>query len=187
MVSVYGTPESPFLAHQGIGAMLVFVAAGLWSARRHLRRVFSKARSGGETIDDSREMLSYRSAVTRIDRRRTGDGGLALAFGAARHSRAPFPGGGPGDLLRPHPHRGRGGDRRGPQPDDRLHLRGFGGRHPPWSECRDWAALAYTYIWHGRRAHLRDGLLRQQPEDGRGGCAASGPCSGPCLFPFWSP
>ena len=66
MVSVYGTPESPFLAHQGIGAMLVFVAAGLWSARRHLRRVFSKAWSGGETIDDSREMLSCRSAVTGL-------------------------------------------------------------------------------------------------------------------------
>ena len=70
MVSVYGTPESPFLAHQGIGAMLVFVAAGLWSARRHLRGVFRKAwsrgESSGETSDDSREMLSYRSAVTGL-------------------------------------------------------------------------------------------------------------------------
>ena len=69
MVSVYGTPESPYLAHQGIGAMLVFVLVGLWSARSHLRAVFRKAFSaddGSEAdagVDDSGEMLSYRSAV----------------------------------------------------------------------------------------------------------------------------
>ena len=63
MVSVYGTPESPYLAHQGIGAMLVFVFVGLWPARGHLRAVVRQAWSGTEELDDSSELLSYRSAA----------------------------------------------------------------------------------------------------------------------------
>ncbi|MCC7263559.1 MAG: hypothetical protein IT369_13665, partial [Candidatus Latescibacteria bacterium] len=62
IVSIYGSPESPYLEHQGTGAMLVFVAVGLWTARRHLRTVLVKAWRG-TGIDDSGEMLSYRAAV----------------------------------------------------------------------------------------------------------------------------
>jgi hypothetical protein len=63
IISVYGTPESPYLAHQGIGAMLVFVIVGLWSARKHLSAVIRKAYSVDAGIDDSGEMLSYRTAL----------------------------------------------------------------------------------------------------------------------------
>ncbi len=62
IVSIYGTPESPYLEHQGTGAMLVFVAVGLWTARGHLRGVWQKVRRG-TGLDDSGEMLSYRMAA----------------------------------------------------------------------------------------------------------------------------
>ena len=54
--------EDPFLAHQGLGAMIVFVLAGLWVARRHLRDVVVKACGGLREVDDSGELLSYRQA-----------------------------------------------------------------------------------------------------------------------------
>jgi hypothetical protein len=63
MVSVYGTPESPFLAHQGIGAMLVFVFVGLWTARNHLGAIWRQAWHRDAGLDDDGEMLSYRGAV----------------------------------------------------------------------------------------------------------------------------
>ena len=63
MVSVYGTPNSPYLAHQGIGALLIYVFLGLWTARRHLGNVWRRAWCGDETVDDSGEMMSYRAAV----------------------------------------------------------------------------------------------------------------------------
>ncbi len=63
MVSVYGTPESPYLAHQGVGAMLVYVVVGLWVARHHLRSVLRKACGRQDDLDDSGEMLSYRTAT----------------------------------------------------------------------------------------------------------------------------
>jgi hypothetical protein len=63
IVSVYGTPQSPYLAHQGIGAMLVYVILGLWTARRHLGNVWRCAWNGDKSVDDSSEMMSYRGAV----------------------------------------------------------------------------------------------------------------------------
>ena len=54
--------EDPFLAHQGLGAMIAFVVVGLWVARRHLRDVVAKAVGGLRGIDDSGEILSYRQA-----------------------------------------------------------------------------------------------------------------------------
>ncbi|HNS31792.1 MAG TPA: hypothetical protein PKN36_02305 [bacterium] len=48
---------------EGAGAMLVFVAALFWRARRHLSGCFRKAFSRNCEIDDSGEMLSYRTAV----------------------------------------------------------------------------------------------------------------------------
>ena len=56
----------PLLAHQSIGAMAVFVLFGLWTGRRHLRAVARKAFRGDPRIDDSGEMLSYRTAVFTV-------------------------------------------------------------------------------------------------------------------------
>jgi hypothetical protein len=53
----------PFLAHQGMGSMIVFVLVGLWVGRSHLKDVFRKAFQCDEEVDDSGEMLSYRQAV----------------------------------------------------------------------------------------------------------------------------
>ena len=51
------------LAHQSIGAMLALVLFGLWMARGHLREVFRKAFRGDASVDDSDEIMSYRTAV----------------------------------------------------------------------------------------------------------------------------
>ncbi len=53
----------PYLAHQGMGAMIVFVLVGLWMARGHLKDVWRKAFRGDPAVDDSGEMISYRLAV----------------------------------------------------------------------------------------------------------------------------
>ena len=50
-------------AHQGMGAMIVFVLVIMWTARGHLRDVARKAFAGDERVDDSGEILSYRTAV----------------------------------------------------------------------------------------------------------------------------
>ena len=46
--------------------MIVLVLFGLWTARGHLRQVFRKALRGDETVDDSGEIMSYRSAVLTL-------------------------------------------------------------------------------------------------------------------------
>lgn len=51
------------LAHQSIGAMIALVLFGIWIARGHLRGVFRKAFIGDASIDDSDEIMSYRTAV----------------------------------------------------------------------------------------------------------------------------
>ena len=53
----------PYTAHQGMGAMIVFVLIGLWIARGHLGEVFRKAFWGDHRVDDSGEIISYRQAV----------------------------------------------------------------------------------------------------------------------------
>jgi hypothetical protein len=58
----YAPPE-PIIAHQGMGAFLVMVLFGLWTARDHLGNVVRKAFTGDDSIDDSDELLSYRVAV----------------------------------------------------------------------------------------------------------------------------
>ena len=52
----------PVLAHQGMGAMLILAIFGLWTARDHIAQVARKALKGNPEIDDSDEMLSYRTA-----------------------------------------------------------------------------------------------------------------------------
>ena len=53
----------PIFAHQGMGAMIVLVFFSLWMARRHLVRVCRKAFMGLPEVDDSDEILAYRTAV----------------------------------------------------------------------------------------------------------------------------
>jgi len=55
--------QNLILAHQAMGALLVLFLGWLWTARRHLREVFRKAFVGDATVDDSDELLSYRTAV----------------------------------------------------------------------------------------------------------------------------
>ena len=55
------TGSSIALSHQGMGAMIALVAALLWTARGHLRRVWRTAL--GREADPGDEMLSYRGAV----------------------------------------------------------------------------------------------------------------------------
>ena len=51
------------LVHQGMGAMAVLVASGLWVGREHIAQVFRKAFSGTPEVDDDDEIISYRGAV----------------------------------------------------------------------------------------------------------------------------
>ena len=64
-LGIYGTSEVIF-NHLGIGALVVFVIYGLWMARAHLKEVFLKAFTKGSSLDDSKELLSYRFAVISI-------------------------------------------------------------------------------------------------------------------------
>ena len=57
------SPVSPIIAHQMVGAMFVLVLFGLWMARGHLKEVCKKTFGDSPEIDDSGEILSYRTAV----------------------------------------------------------------------------------------------------------------------------
>ena len=60
---LYYAGSFPVLAHQGMGAMLVLAIFGLWTAKPHLKDVWRKAIKNDPSVDDSDEMLSYRTAV----------------------------------------------------------------------------------------------------------------------------
>jgi hypothetical protein len=60
-LGIYGTP-SPVFAHQGMGAMIALVLVGLWIGRSHIKDVVKKAFTNDPSVDDSGEMLSYRTA-----------------------------------------------------------------------------------------------------------------------------
>ena len=55
--------SSPSVSHQGFGAILVLSIFIIWMARSHLKDVFRKAFKGDKNIDDSNEVLSYRTSV----------------------------------------------------------------------------------------------------------------------------
>jgi len=57
------TGSCPATAHQGMGAVIVLSAVVLWRARHHLLGVFRKAFFNASDVDDSDEIMSYRSAV----------------------------------------------------------------------------------------------------------------------------
>jgi hypothetical protein len=50
----------PIFSHQGMGAMIVFVGFGLWTARTHLADVWQRARTN---VRDGREIISDRNAI----------------------------------------------------------------------------------------------------------------------------
>ena len=62
-LSRFANGTGPFLAHQSMGAMIVLLVSGLWVGRGHLAAVFRKAFYGDSSVDDSDEVLSYRTAV----------------------------------------------------------------------------------------------------------------------------
>ena len=51
---------------QLFGGFLMYVAYSLWTARRHLRAVVQKTLGRGGAVDDSNELLSYRTAVAGV-------------------------------------------------------------------------------------------------------------------------
>ncbi len=55
--------KPPAIGWQGFGAVIFIVLWSGWTARAHLRGVFRKAFLNDPTVDDSREILSYRTAV----------------------------------------------------------------------------------------------------------------------------
>ncbi len=60
---LYYAGNFAIVAHQGMGALIVLVCLGLWVARTHLAQVWRKAWTADPEIDDSDELLSYRTAV----------------------------------------------------------------------------------------------------------------------------
>jgi len=50
----------PIFSHQAMGAMIVFVVFGIWTARGHLKEVIQRAR---DNVNDNREIISDRNAV----------------------------------------------------------------------------------------------------------------------------
>jgi len=57
---------SQFEAWQGLGALAVIIVWGLWTARHHLKDVVQKALFNTPSIDDSQELLSYRTAICTL-------------------------------------------------------------------------------------------------------------------------
>lgn len=56
------TGGGPLLTHQSTGAIFMLVLLGLWHQRQHLWDVIRKATSGAPDVDDSGEVISYRTA-----------------------------------------------------------------------------------------------------------------------------
>jgi len=63
VLGAYSTYTGSIVVHQGFGAIIMLVLFGLWNARDHLRNVCKKAFTNAQGIDDSGEILSYRSAL----------------------------------------------------------------------------------------------------------------------------
>lgn len=62
----HGNPfgsSHPAVGWMSFGGMIVFVCWGLFTARHHFREVYRKAFLNDQTVDDSDELISYRTAV----------------------------------------------------------------------------------------------------------------------------
>ena len=62
-IQPFSDPASPSVAHLAQGALLFLVFAGFWHGRRHVKDVLRKAFGRAPDVDDSGELLSYRTAV----------------------------------------------------------------------------------------------------------------------------
>lgn len=62
-VGIYGAGGNPILANIGTGAFVVFVFFSLFQERSHLKNVFRKATGRGKEINDSDEVVSYKTAL----------------------------------------------------------------------------------------------------------------------------
>ena len=58
----YYSVGGPIFAHLSTGAFLGFVFFSIWVSRKHLREVAEKAIRKNDAIDDSQELLSYRTS-----------------------------------------------------------------------------------------------------------------------------
>ena len=56
-------PAGPAVAHLALGALFVLVAFSFWNGRRHVADVVRKALGRAPDVDDSNELMSYRTAV----------------------------------------------------------------------------------------------------------------------------
>jgi hypothetical protein len=70
----YSPPAPPSVAHIAMGALCFLVFSSFWHSRDHLKDVLRKAFKSAPDVDDSDELLSYRTAVYGII------GGTALAM-----------------------------------------------------------------------------------------------------------
>lgn len=59
----FSDPGPPSVAHLALGALFFLVFFGFWNGRSHIRDVLRKAFRGAPDVDDSGELLSYRTAV----------------------------------------------------------------------------------------------------------------------------
>ena len=62
-IQPFSDPGTPSVAHLALGALFFLVGASFWNGRQHLRDVLHKAFRGDRHVDDSTELLSYRTAV----------------------------------------------------------------------------------------------------------------------------
>ena len=65
-MSFFSNPNAPYLTHQSLGAILIFVSIVLWRGRSHLREVCRKALRGNEEVSDADEIMSYRMAILGV-------------------------------------------------------------------------------------------------------------------------
>jgi len=62
-LGLYGAARYPTMAHQAMGAIIVFIASGLWFSRQHLVRVVRCVLGRGDPSYDAGEPSSYRTAI----------------------------------------------------------------------------------------------------------------------------
>jgi len=62
-MGAYSLYTDSIIIHQAMGGMIVLVLGTLWIGRQHLKDVFQKALRNDPSIDDSDEIVSYRTAV----------------------------------------------------------------------------------------------------------------------------
>ena len=63
---VWGVRVTELMNYQGLGALLVFVAIGLWVGREHLLQVWLRFLGRPSELSDDDEIMSYRAAVIGV-------------------------------------------------------------------------------------------------------------------------